>query len=174
MPSIEQPSFPGNPHDSPAPSISVILRGSSKECIVEKYVSTVISLYQRLLQFPNLDPTPELSDVFQRLVAVCIETPAEVITEMVLPTVFLFFPRELQLILVFLRSLQIHALSRLLLISDNYVPKENAGLRRTGQRKSDGLKPKLKVSFLPALTTSALSTPSCAYGQWLDSEFEPS
>lgn len=86
-----QHSLPRNPHDSPAPSIPVVLQGSSNKRIAEGYISTVIDLYQRLLQFPNLEPTPEIGDVFTRLVAVCIETPAEVITEMVLPTVLHIF-----------------------------------------------------------------------------------
>lgn len=85
-----QHSLP-NPHGSPAPSIPVVLQGSSNKRIAEVYISNIIYLYQRLLQFPNLEPTPEISNVFTRLVAVCIETPAEVITEMVLPTFYIFF-----------------------------------------------------------------------------------
>lgn len=87
-----QHSLP-NPHGSPAPSIPVVPQGFSNKRIAEEYIVNIIYLYQRLLQFPNLEPTPEISDVFTRLVAVCIKTPAEAIAEIVLPTFYIFFSR---------------------------------------------------------------------------------
>lgn len=68
--------------------MSVAPQGSTKEAIAEGYVSTVIGLYRRLSGLANLDPAPEVNAIFGRLVTVCKETPDEIITNKVLPTIF--------------------------------------------------------------------------------------
>lgn len=85
---IEQSSFPMSPIAFPTSSMSVAPQGSTKEVIAEGYVSTVIGLYEELSGLANLDPAPEVNAILDRLATVCTETPDEIITNKVPPTIF--------------------------------------------------------------------------------------
>lgn len=83
MLSVEQPLFPKDVLNSPIPPSSGTFPGLRREDIVEKYISTIFNLYNKLSKFQNLDPAPEVNAVFGSLVSVCTETPNESIAEKV-------------------------------------------------------------------------------------------
>lgn len=61
-----------------------VIQGPPKDDTAEKYISTVIDLYEKLSKLPKLDPAPEVNGIFGKLVSICAETPNEAVAEKVL------------------------------------------------------------------------------------------
>ncbi|KAL0637682.1 hypothetical protein Q9L58_003242 [Maublancomyces gigas] len=69
------------PKSSPGP---FVIQGPPKDDTAEKYILTIVDLYEKLSKLPKLDPSPEVNSIFGKLVSVCAETPSEAIAEKVI------------------------------------------------------------------------------------------
>lgn len=48
--------------------------------VAEKYIAAILNVHHALSQLPSLDPSPEVNSLFNELVALCIQTPDELVT----------------------------------------------------------------------------------------------
>lgn len=46
----------------------------------ERYIAAILNVHNALSQLPSLTPSPEVNSLFSELVALCIQTPDEVVT----------------------------------------------------------------------------------------------
>lgn len=45
-----------------------------------RYIAAILNVYNALSRLPSLAPSPEVNSLFSELVALCIQTPDEVVT----------------------------------------------------------------------------------------------
>lgn len=78
---------------SKSPPGPFVIQGAPKDDTAEKYILTIVDLYEKLSKLPKLDPSPEVNNIFGKLVSVCAETPSEAIAEKVLSALSAISPR---------------------------------------------------------------------------------
>ena len=50
------------------------------DSVAERYIAAILKVHHALSQLPSLDPSPEVNSLFGELVALCIQTPDELVT----------------------------------------------------------------------------------------------